>query len=227
MSTWGSVPSYAAYSAYPTTSAVSHYLPARRFQSLSISGYGACFAIGAYVLCNIGYVAASNAIDPTGLENDLASALVLMLAALAQLGAFIVAAVFFLLFMHTAASNVRAFGHEHLEHSPGWCVGWWFIPFANLVKPMQAMSEIWRKSEPPGASTWSWWNVRANTNRVGAWWALWLGSRVLNVLAMRAHQPLLAFVSTFVMISAASVAVQLVVTLMLRQRDTARAMHLA
>ena len=32
--------------------------------------------------------------------------------------------------------------------SPGWSVGWWFIPALNLLRPYQVIKEIWRGSYP-------------------------------------------------------------------------------
>jgi heme/copper-type cytochrome/quinol oxidase subunit 2 len=43
--------------------------------------------------------------------------------------------VFFLIWEYRAYKNLSALNAQNLEHSPGWAVGWWFIPFANLVKP--------------------------------------------------------------------------------------------
>ena len=36
--------------------------------------------------------------------------------------------------------------HEVITTTPGWCVGWYFIPIANLWKPYVAMREIVRAS---------------------------------------------------------------------------------
>ena len=35
---------------------------------------------------------------------------------------------------------------KNLRHSPGWSVGWYFIPIANLWKPYQALKEIYKAS---------------------------------------------------------------------------------
>jgi len=35
---------------------------------------------------------------------------------------------------------------DKLKYSPGWCVGWHFIPFANLFKPYLALKEIYKAS---------------------------------------------------------------------------------
>ena len=43
--------------------------------------------------------------------------------------------------------NVRALGANDLSISPGWSAGWFFVPFANLVKPFVAVREIWNASD--------------------------------------------------------------------------------
>ena len=74
-----------------------------------------------------------------------------------------------------AHRNLPALGAERLDVRPGWAVGWFFIPFANLWKPFTAMRTLWKASHNgPG---WEyedlpWW--------VGAWWVLWLVSGALD-----------------------------------------------
>src|SRR5918997_5039842 len=56
----------------------------------------------------------------------------------------------FLLWLHRASKNLRALGNpsQRIEFTPGWAVGWFFIPFANLVMPYKAVREVWEKSDP-------------------------------------------------------------------------------
>jgi hypothetical protein len=64
---------------------------------------------------------------------------------------------------------------ERLRFTPGWAVGWWFVPFANLVKPFQTVRELWKASDP-GAPDW--WG--SETLPVIGWW--WGGYVVFNIL---------------------------------------------
>ena len=72
------------------------------------------------------------------------------LAGLATLAVFIALVVAFLLWLHRASRNLRALGNpaQRIEFTPGWAVGWFFIPFANLVMPYKAVREVWEKSDP-------------------------------------------------------------------------------
>jgi hypothetical protein len=94
--------------------------------------------------------------------------------------------VLFCCWLHRAASNVVALGAHGLESSPGWTIGWFFVPVANLVMPYRAMREVWQASRAP--AQWA-------TARVGpallTWWVLQVLSsflgRVKSVMLHDAH----------------------------------------
>ena len=84
-----------------------------------------------------------------------------------QLLAFIVTAIAWLIWLYRAYSNLRAMGTGKSRFTPGWAVGYWFVPFVNLVRPYQIVVDLWRRSEGlntsesvehlPRASVISWW----------------------------------------------------------------------
>ncbi len=49
---------------------------------------------------------------------------------------------------YRVARNLPALGARKLKYTPGWAVGWFFLPFANIVMPYFVASEIWRESDP-------------------------------------------------------------------------------
>jgi len=51
--------------------------------------------------------------------------------------------VIFLRWIYRTNKNLHVLSSEHMTFSPGWSLGWYFIPVANLFKPYQAMKEIW------------------------------------------------------------------------------------
>lgn len=68
-----------------------------------------------------------------------------------------------------------------LRNSPGWAVGWWFVPIANLWKPFQAMSELARASDDPDR----WRAVRRPWTLI-AWWLAWIGgTSITRVVSMQ------------------------------------------
>jgi hypothetical protein len=93
---------------------------------------------------------------------------------LAQLLVFIATAVVFLMWLHRAYKNLRAFG-VRTEMSPGWVVGNWFIPILNLFRPYQSVKELWIKSDPGVDFTQGFAAAGARaTTLVGFWWFLWV-----------------------------------------------------
>lgn len=79
-----------------------------------------------------------------------------------------------------ASKNLRALGAMGLQFSPGWAVGWYFIPIANLWKPYQAMKEIWQASSQPLH-----WHSEPVSGLMPAWWALWILTSVADRVVSR------------------------------------------
>jgi hypothetical protein len=75
----------------------------------------------------------------------------------------------FLRWTYRAYKNVQGFGAKNLHYSPGWAVGYYFIPFICWVRPVQVMSEIWRASKDPRE-----WNRTKGSPLLAAWWSLFL-----------------------------------------------------
>jgi uncharacterized protein DUF4328 len=66
---------------------------------------------------------------------------------------------------------------SRFRFTPGWAIGWWFIPIASFWKPFETVRELWKASESrpdwPDIPTWS---------VIGWWWGAflaWLGA--LNI----------------------------------------------
>jgi hypothetical protein len=80
---------------------------------------------------------------------------------------------------HTLASGLRV--------SPPWSIGWFFVPFANLYKPFQAISDAWSVSLSPES-----WRAQDTPSLLRWWWGLWLVASFLDNasfrLQLRTHQ---------------------------------------
>jgi hypothetical protein len=106
--------------------------------------------------------------------------------AILQVLFFYAIAVPFLIWFRRAHKNLPSLGRRGLVFSPGWAVGFFFVPFLNLVRPFQAMREIWYGSDPgrldldldpEGAGG----HDRLGTPPlVGWWWALFILSNVAS-----------------------------------------------
>jgi hypothetical protein len=57
------------------------------------------------------------------------------------LAVFIITGIVFLKWIHAANRNARAMGAQGLRFSPGWALGYYFVPVLSLWKPYQAMKE--------------------------------------------------------------------------------------
>lgn len=92
-------------------------------------------------------------------------------------------AILFLVWVNRANKNARALGAQGMQFTPGWCVGWFFIPIMNLFKPFQAIREIFQASDPATGPTN--WHLQGSSGVVGLWWGLWLIGNVLGQIEFR------------------------------------------
>lgn len=110
------------------------------------------------------------------LETVFASDILFSLAWLVRIPLNIITFVIFFWWIYRTNKNLRALSSSWMEFSPGWSVGWFFIPIANFFKPYQVMKEIWNVSHG---------NEATDHGIVGWWWALWLISIYAGRLASR------------------------------------------
>jgi Domain of unknown function (DUF4328) len=87
--------------------------------------------------------------------------------------------VVFAMWIYRAAANIRDADVPGFEYTPGWAVGWYFIPFANFVKPFSAMRQIWNASR--GATI----DLDEGHSTLTIWWAFWLISNIANNISLR------------------------------------------
>jgi hypothetical protein len=100
---------------------------------------------------------------------------------LLQLSLYIVLGIIFLRSLSRANRNARSFGVKGMEFTPGWCMGWYFVPIMNLFKPYQAVQEIWRAS----TSTNGRWQDNPVPPILGIWWTMWIISAVAGQASFR------------------------------------------
>ena len=93
-----------------------------------------------------------------------------------------------LVWIYAAHSNLPAFGARALEFTPGWAVGYFFIPIVNLWKPYQAVREIYTRSDPGPLVG----RVVSSAGILGWWWGLRIISAIVGrVLGAGGSQPTL------------------------------------
>ena len=93
------------------------------------------------------------------------------LVALATLFLYLATAVVFGIWIVRANKNARALGAKNLSASPGWALGYFFVPILNLWKPFKAMNELWHASHDPRNGKMA---FKEKSQIVLGWWGVWL-----------------------------------------------------
>lgn len=80
---------------------------------------------------------------------------------------------------YRANANARANGATDMMVSPGWAVGWYFVPLAYLAMPFVATRELWKASANPKD-----WQLIKTPPVLIVWWACWLAAFIAFNLAI-------------------------------------------
>ena len=129
----------------------------------------------------------SSITDVEAAQNDSRQQLIGILQVLLWIGT----AVAFLIWFHRMHKNLPSLGESDLKYTPGWAVGGFFVPFLNLVRPLQVMREVWHGSDPERLKLDEASNGPGIRNRLGTpplvgwWWALFLISAFAGNIASR------------------------------------------
>jgi len=101
-----------------------------------------------------------------------------------QLAVSITSIIVFLVWVYRTHKNLRYLHAEGLRFTPGWAVGWFFVPFMSLFRPYQVVSEIWKASKPE-VDTPDSWEKSTSSPIIGGWWAFFLISNFAGMVASR------------------------------------------
>jgi hypothetical protein len=120
-------------------------------------------------------------VDPRGsyLPGEATASLLDGGGALLQLIAYIVCIVLVSKWIYRVSLNAHSLA-SGMSISPGWNVGFFFIPFANLWLPYKGLRETWAVSADPGA-----WRTVKVPPLLGWWWGLWIASNIVANIAFR------------------------------------------
>jgi hypothetical protein len=112
--------------------------------------------------------------------NDQRQAMILLVS----LGMFLLSLIAFMVWFYRAHANARSMTTVKLEDTPGWAVGFCFIPIMNLFKPFIGMRDIWRASytKPPAL-------LGKSSPLVGWWWGTSLASNFFARLITMLGKP--------------------------------------
>lgn len=117
---------------------------------------------------------------PEGVDHfhseDLSSLdLAMMGLGLLYIFSLVVLIVFYCIWKNRSCKNAWMLTPQVMTTTPGWAVGWYFVPIMNLFKPYVAMREIRDASCPPGRLTAA----------LPAWWTLWIITNIAENISMR------------------------------------------
>ena len=115
----------------------------------------------------------------TRLDFDLKTLGLVGLVNLLSVAIFFISAVLLLAWIFRARKNLREFGAEELAYSPGWAVGCYFVPFANLVVPFRSMRELWNRSNGEDA-----YQASLTVPEVSAWWTCFMAGNFIGVVQL-------------------------------------------
>ena len=101
------------------------------------------------------------------------------LSSIAELLLFLVSGFLCLRWIHRMSHNARVRA-AYMQYTPGWSIGWYFVPIAYWWKPYQAMKEIWGESEKQAGAQ----GVNGGV-LLGWWWTLWIATSVISNASFR------------------------------------------
>ena len=103
-----------------------------------------------------------------------------MIIGFTQVAVGILTVIFFARWIYVASRNCHAVSGKTLPFSPGWSVGWYFVPIANLWKPYQAMRQTWNVSADTTDDP-----ERPAPGLLLVWWLFFLVSSAIERAAFR------------------------------------------
>lgn len=104
------------------------------------------------------------------------------LLAIAILILTILSIVYFIMWFRRAYYNLQLAGGR-TNFTEGWAAGAWFVPFLNLVRPYQIMTEIWNDTQSLNYSK----AERKSGAIVGVWWTMYLISNIVSSVSARIY----------------------------------------
>ena len=95
---------------------------------------------------------------------------------------YIACVIIFLRWTYKSSQITHLSGAQDLRFSPGWSVGWYFIPVASFWKPFQAFKQIYQVS----IQITDWQNVSIPSS-LRWWWGLFILSSIIGNILTRVY----------------------------------------
>lgn len=92
---------------------------------------------------------------------------------------FVATGIVFIVWFHRLRKNAEVWAGDLQSRKPGWAIGGWFIPLANLWIPRGIAADIWRASRwQPYAA-----DGRGEMTLLNSWWTLFAVGMVVDRIA--------------------------------------------
>ncbi len=98
---------------------------------------------------------------------------------LASLAMYVVSGILFLKWTYRIVANARLL-NPTMKATPGWAIGWYFVPIAFLWKPFGYFKEAWGVSHNPASPA-----MVYTPGILRWWWGLWLVSILASNISGR------------------------------------------
>jgi hypothetical protein len=178
----------------------------------------AMVTLGAYAVLKafiaiMGFISPLAAL-PAGPAATVGVAAILFLVAL--LGCYVLVA----MWIYRTNANAHLFSND-VSITPGWSVGWFFVPFANLVMPFRGVKETWQASHEYAGRF-----EEVDSPLLGWWWGLWIAGNIVSNLSLLfggyAADALEGAAYVNVLAAAISIAASLVLVQLMRRLNRAQ-----
>lgn len=144
--------------------------PTRDFRDpTSLTNWTRVFLYASIAAALLGMWSSARALPGGGGEAELDTGLRAILWVFTGLPVPLITGILVLTWIHRANHNARQLGATGMHFTPGWAIGWYFVPIAWFWKPYQAMTEIWRASRNPSD-----WRGEPVSPLLHWWWILWI-----------------------------------------------------
>ncbi|WP_432125434.1 DUF4328 domain-containing protein [Streptomyces sp. bgisy082] len=97
---------------------------------------------------------------------------------------YVATGIVFIVWFHRLRKNAEVWAGDLQGRKPGWAIGGWFIPIANLWIPRGIAADIWRASR--------WQPYAADGAReltlLNAWWAFWVADMIVDRIGAQLYK---------------------------------------
>ncbi len=86
----------------------------------------------------------------------------------------------FCFWLYRADNNALSLHPNETKNTPGWSVGWYFVPVVHLYAGYQSMNEIWKVSKNP-----VFWKEEITPTLIKWWWFFWILSNIIFTISSK------------------------------------------